>query len=82
MEVNKKKHTENLIKMKIFHNVKCKPYPHNIFNTSKWVIRNRELSIATSLEIKAALGKDYKRIIIRRGTDEIQTHLSILTFKN
>ena len=80
MEVNYKKHAVNLIKMKTFHNV----YPHDRLNTSKGVIRSRELSLATLEEIKIALGKqeviDYKNVSIRRGREKIQTRPYILTF--
>ena len=64
--------------MKTFHNLKCKAYPHERLNTSKGVIRNRDLSLAISEEIKTALGKqevtDYKRITIERVGEEIQMH--------
>ena len=47
LEVDNKKHTESLIKMKIFYSLKCKVYPHAKRNTSKGVISNKELSVAT-----------------------------------
>ena len=43
--------------MKTFYNLKCKTYPHEKLNTTKGVIRNRELSLATTEEIKTVLGK-------------------------
>ena len=61
--------------MKTFHDLKCKTYPHEKFNTSKGIIRNKELFLATLEEIKTALEKqsiiDYKKITIRRGGEEI-----------
>ena len=77
MKVDNQKHAKNLIKMKTFHNIKCKIYPHDKLNTSNGSIRGKELSSATPEEIKAALGKqgviDYQRITIRRACKEIQT---------
>ena len=70
--------------MKTFHNLKCKAYPHERLDTSKGVIRNRDLSIATPEEMTTALGKqaftDSKRITTRKGGEEIQTHTLILIF--
>ena len=43
--------------MKTFHNLKCKTYLHEKLNTSKEIIRNSELSLATPEKIKTALGK-------------------------
>ena len=57
MEVDNKKYTENLIWMQTFHNLKCKTYLHDRLNTSKGVIRSRELSLATPEKIKTAIGK-------------------------
>ena len=62
--------------MKTFHNVKCKAYLYDRINTSKGVIRNEEVFLATSEEIKKAFRKqkviDNKRISIR-SVEEIQT---------
>ena len=53
-------------------------------NTSKGVIRSRELALATEEEIASALGKqgviDIRRISIRKGEERIQTNTYILTF--
>lgn len=38
-----KEHTENLLEMNIFYNIKCKVYPHAKLNTSEGVIRSREI---------------------------------------
>ena len=55
--VDNKKLVKNLIKMKTFHNLKCKVYTHENLNTSKKIIRNKELSLVTPKEIQTALGK-------------------------
>ena len=64
--------------------MKCKANTHEKLNTAVWFIRNKELSLSMPEKIKTDLGKqrvmNYKRIIIRRGGKEIQTHSYILTF--
>ena len=79
--MDNKKLAKNLIKMKTFHNLKCKTYQHEKVNTSKGIIRNRELSLK---EIKLALEKqvftDYIKITIKSGEEKIQTHAYILIF--
>lgn len=71
--MDNKKHVDNILKIIIFHNLKCKAYPLERINTSKGVIRNRELSLVTLVEKNAALGKqgvaNYIRIIIKRATN-------------
>ena len=66
---------------KTLHTSKCKVYSHGKLNTSKRVIRSRDLFLATQEEIRTALGKqeviDYK-MIIKKSDEEIQIH--ILTF--
>ena len=78
------KHAKNLIEMKTFQNVKCIAYPHDRIYTAKANIRSRELYSATQEEIKTALEKqvvtDYKRITLRKGGEEKQTHTCIETF--
>ena len=63
---------------------KCRAYPHEKLNTSKEVIRCRELALATEEEIASSLGKqgvtNIRRISIRKGKEEIQTNTYILTF--
>ena len=70
---------------KTFHNLKCKVYSSEKL-TSKGVIRNRKLSLATPEKIQTALGKqeimDYKSLNIGRGGEEIQTLTYILTFNS
>lgn len=84
VEVNSNKDAQNLLKMYNFYNYKCKVFPHGKLNTSKGVIRNQELSLATTDEIRTAFKKqgviDHKRITIKRNGQNIQTNTYILTF--
>ena len=45
--------TGNILKMKSFYTSKCRLYPHEGLNTSKRVVRSRELALATKEEITA-----------------------------
>ena len=71
VEVDSWRQAENILKIKTFHTTKCRAYPHEKLNTSKGVIRSRELALATEDEITSALGKqgvtNIKRISIRKG---------------
>ena len=84
VEVDSRRQTENILKIKTFHATKCRAYPHEKLNTSKGVIKSRELALATEDEIASALGKqgvtNIKRISIRKGGERIQTNTYILTF--
>ena len=68
--------------MKAFPHLKYKVFPQEKLKNFKGLIRNRDLSLATSVEIKTALEKqwftDYKRITI----SEVKKykHTYILTF--
>ena len=57
VEVESKKHADNLLKMEKFHNLKCCAYPNAKLNTSKGVVRSKELSLATPEEIETAFKK-------------------------
>lgn len=54
-----------------FHNLNYKAYPREKRNTSKRVVRNKELPLTTPEEKDAALGKqevtNCRRIIIKKG---------------
>ena len=52
VEVEKRKHTDFLLKMTKFHNISVKTYPHKFLNVSKGVVRRKELSLYTIEEIK------------------------------
>ena len=84
VEVDSRRQAENILKIKTFHTTKCRAYPHEKLNTSKGVIRSRELALATEDEIASALGKqgvtNIKRISIKKGEERIQTNTYILTF--
>ena len=56
VEVYSRRQVEN-IKLKTFDTTKCKAYLHEKLNTSKGVIRSRELALATEEEIVSAMGK-------------------------
>ena len=75
---------QKTFKIKTFHTTKCRVYPHEKLNTSKGVIRSRELALATENEIASAQGKqgvtNIKRISIRKGEERIQTNTYIRTF--
>ena len=85
VEVESKKHAENLLEMEKFHNLKYRAYPHTKLNTSKGVVRSKELSLATPEEIEMAFKKqgikEYRRVTIRRNDETILTHTYILTFE-
>ena len=57
VEVDRRRQAENILKIKTFHTTKCRVYPHEKLNTSKGVIRSRELALATEDEIASTLGK-------------------------
>ena len=73
VEVDNRSQAENILKIKTFHTTKCRAYLHEKLNTSKGVIRSRELALATEDEIASALGKqgvtNIKRISIRKGEE-------------
>ena len=56
VNVDNSRSVESILKMKIFHTTKCRAYPHEKLNTSKEVIRSRDLAVATE-EMSAARGK-------------------------
>ena len=64
IETENKKHTNLLLNIKTFHN------PHKTLNSSKRVIRNKELSQCSREEILAGLKiqgiTDIKRITIKK----------------
>ena len=81
VEVMGRKQAESIFKMKTFHIRKWRAYPRKELNTSKGVIRSREL--VTDADI-ASLRKNweihYRRISIRKGKKRIQTNTFIQTF--
>ena len=85
MEVESKIHAENLLEMEKFHNLKCCAYPYAKLNTSRGIVRSKELSLVTLEEIETAFKKqgikEYRRVTIHRNDETIQTHTYILTFE-
>ena len=60
----------------MFHTTKCRAYSHEKVNTSKGVIRSRDLALATEEEMSAALGKQgVTNISIRKGGKNRNHHL-------
>ena len=84
VEVKRQRQVENILKMKTFHTTKRKAYLHEKLNTSKGVIRSRELALANGRRDAGSPGKigftNIKRIIIRKGEEKIETNTYILTF--
>ena len=54
--VDSRRQTESIFKIKTFLSTKCRAYPHEKLNTSKEVIRSRELTLATEEDIASAWG--------------------------
>ena len=85
VEVESKKHAENLLKVEKFHYLKCHTYPHAKSHTSNGDVRSKELSLATPEEIETTFKKqgikEYRRVTIRQNDETIQTHTYILTFE-
>ena len=86
IEVTQEKHANFLLKMKIFHNIKIKGYPHEKLNQSKGVVRSQELSLCSIEEIKTELKSqgviDARKITIKREGRIIETNTYILTFNS
>ena len=70
--------------MKTFHTMKCRAYSHEKLNTSKGVIRSRDMALATKEEIALALGKqgvtNIRSVSSRKGEEWIQTNTYIVIF--
>ena len=82
--VDSRRQAENLLKIKSFHNSKCKIYAHERLNIFKGVIRNRELALATEEEIADTLGKqgvtNIRRVNIKKCGEKVETNTYIFTF--
>ena len=77
VEVNSWRQAENILKMKSFHTTKCRADVHERLNTSKGVIKSRELVLATAEAIIAALTKqgviNIRKIAVSKGKEQIET---------
>ena len=84
IEVEKRKHADFLLKMTMFYNIAVKTYPHKSLNTSKGVVRSKELSLCTLEEIKKELKRqgviDVIRVSIKKEGKTIETNTYIMTF--
>lgn len=84
VECNTKNQAENLLGTKSFFNNKVRVYPHPTLNSSRGVIRCKELSVCSLEVIKEELADqgvtDVKRISIKRNGEVIQTNTYLLTF--
>ena len=82
--VEKRKHADFLLKMTMFNNIAVKTYPHKSLNTSKGVVRSKELSLCTLEEIKKELKRqdviDVKRVSTKKEGKSIETNIYIMTF--
>ena len=81
---SRKTQTENLLKMKTFFNLPVTVSEHHTLNSSKGIIRNRDLKGESEENIKEYL-KDQgviavKRFTIKKGNSTIQTNTLLLTF--
>ena len=84
VECSTERHSQCLLKSKIFCNIKIHVTPHLSLNTSKGVIRCRDLEGMSDDEICKELSSQdvavVKRIRIRRNDEFIPTNTFILTF--
>ena len=69
-------------KKQTFHNLKIKTHPHKTLNSSKWVLRNKELSHCSREEILAELKKTRHNWYKKNYHQTIQTNTYISTFNS
>ena len=80
---SKKSQSDNLLKCVLFGNIApVVVTPHRSLNSSKGVVRNRELARTDLDEIKENIPiiVDVQRIVVKRNNMEIKTNTLILTF--
>ena len=84
VETTRKAQTENLLKMKTFFNLPVTVSEHNTLNSSKGIIRNRDLKGETEQNILEYLKPQgvtaVKRFKIKKGEQLIETNTFLLTF--
>lgn len=84
VEVQNKKQAKTLLQLQKLHETNIKAYPHQTLNYSKGVIKNQEISVCTTEEIKTELKNqgvtDVKRITFKKKGEVIYTNTYILTF--
>ena len=78
-------HTKFLLNMKNFPTLKIEMYPHKTLNSTKGVIRKKELSWCSMEEISAKLIKqgitDIKRITLKKENHTMQTNTYIINLQ-
>ena len=86
VEVSKRSHSKNLLSAKFFVNVPVNVIIHKTLNSTKGVIRCRDLIECSEEEIVTELYDqgvtDAKRIVIKRNGNTIKTSTIILTFRS
>ena len=84
VQCNTKKQSDALLKATMFVDRGIKVYPHKQLNTSKGVIRCRELKGTDEAEIKEGLKSqgviDVHRVMIKKDQDRVETNTLFLTF--
>ena len=84
MEVEKRNHTDFLLKITRLHDITVNTYTHKSLNISKGIIRSKELSLCTIEEIKSELSKqgvtEGKRMSIKKEGKIIEANTYIMTF--
>ena len=84
VEVTKQVHSRNLLRCNIMVDIPVKVSPHRSLNTSKGIIRSRDLEGCPDDEILHELKEqgviDVKRISVRRNGQMKETNTFILTF--
>ena len=84
VETNRKSQTENLLKTTTFFNLPVTVSEHNTLNSSKGIIRDRQLKEETEADILEYLKSQgvtaVKRFTIKKGHNTIETNTLLLTF--
>ena len=84
VEVGKKTYSDSLLRLKTFFEIKIKAFPHRSLNSSRGVVRSKELSLCTLEELKSNLKTqgvtDVRRVSFKRNDEMIPTNTYIMTF--
>ena len=86
VECNTRQQAENLLKNKTFIGQEVNIYPHKTLNSSRGVVRCRDLSYCTIEEIEENLSSQgvtaVKRVSVRRDNTTLQTNTYFLSFNS
>ena len=86
IETNNEKQSKEILKIKLFDNIKVRCYPHPTLNTCKGVVKSHELSLCSLEEIETNLQEqnvtEVRRIQIKKNGETINTNTYILTFNS